>query len=54
VTVDEDAEAVEDAPQAEVVGVVGAVGRAVGSAHTGGGGVFVLVEDVGQEGALAA
>jgi hypothetical protein len=52
VGVDEDAEAVKDALQAEVVGVVGAVGRAVdstrGGADTSGGGVFVLVEDAGK------
>ena len=52
VGVDEGTEAVKDALQAEGVGVVGAVGRAVGGARSGAnagsGGVFILVEDAGE------
>src|ERR1700733_8675733 len=54
--VDEGAEAVEDALQAEGVGVVGVIGRAVsgarGGADAGGRGVPRLVEDPGEQGGV--
>jgi len=50
VAVDEGAEAVDDAWQAEVVGVAGVVGTAVGRADAGGSGVGVFVQDAGEQG----
>src|SRR5260221_13323231 len=54
--VDEGAEAVEDALQAEGVGVAGVIGRAVsgacGGADAGGRGVLRLVEDPGEQGGV--